>query len=644
MISALTNHLFQSTLFAIAAGLLTLAFRKNQAKVRYWLWLSASLKFFVPFSLLIGIGSQLEWTPAAQKLATQVVGPAISFTVEQISEPFAQAVTPTSSMAGHMDWFPVTLAIWVCGFLAIVLIRSRAWLRIRDAIRASQPATIPAAVEIRVSQGLVEPGVVGLFHPILLLPEGIVERLTRSQLEAVLAHELCHIRRRDNLCASLHMIVEAVFWFHPLVWWIGARLVEERERACDEEVLRLGNQASVYADAILHVCKLYLESPLACVSGVAGSDIRRRIEIIMSNRGVQGLNRAKKFLLVAAGMAAVLSPVMIGIVMGLGHAPAAQAQSTAQQSPTAPAPKFDVASIKPCQPGDGPGRGGSGDMGAKNGVNPNMPEGVGGYFRASPGRLDVTCGSILTMVDFAYVHNGAPLLNNPGGPMREGESIMGVPKWAMSARYTIHAETDDPVANGPTQRPPRDLGAPLPAATLLYGPMLQRLLEERFHLKIRRVAEEAPMYALTVAKSGFKLKPMQEGDCIPDGPPEWPAGGRPACNWTGWDVNGPNRRLLLGGVTLNVLARDFGQLILDRNVIDRTGITGKFVFRLEYSPDENTRCIFPGRPCPVDTNSDIPPAATIFTALEQQLGLKLEPIKGPREHIVIDHVEPPSEN
>ena len=152
------------------------------------------------------------------------------------------------------------------------------------------------------------------------------------------------------------------------------------------------------------------------------------------------------------------------------------------------------------------------------------------------------------------------------------------------------------------------------------------------------------MYALTVAKSGFKLKPMQEGDCIPDGPPEWPAGGRPACNWTGWDVNGPNRRLLLGGVTLNVLARDFGQLILDRNVIDRTGITGKFVFRLEYSPDENTRCIFPGRPCPVDTNSDIPPAATIFTALEQQLGLKLEPIKGPREHIVIDHVEPPSEN
>jgi len=55
-------------------------------------------------------------------------------------------------------------------------------------------------------------------------------------------HEVQHVRRRDNLAAAMHLVVEAIFWFHPLVWWLGARLVEERERACDEEVLRLGNQ------------------------------------------------------------------------------------------------------------------------------------------------------------------------------------------------------------------------------------------------------------------------------------------------------------------------------------------------------------------------------------------------------------------
>ncbi len=125
---------------------------------------------------------------------------------------------------------------------------------------------------------------VGLLRPILLLPAGIAERLTPPQLEAVLAHELCHVRRRDNLFASIHMIVEAIFWFHPLVWWIGARLVEERERACDEEVLSLGSEPHVYAEAILNVCKLYVESPLVCVSGVTGANLKRRIEAIMTNR------------------------------------------------------------------------------------------------------------------------------------------------------------------------------------------------------------------------------------------------------------------------------------------------------------------------------------------------------------------------
>jgi bla regulator protein BlaR1 len=138
----------------------------------------------------------------------------------------------------------------------------------------------------------MEPGVVGIFRPVLLLPEGILDRLTPAQLEAIVAHELCHVRRRDNLTAAIHMVVETIFWFHPLVWWIRARLIDERERACDEEVLRLGNQAEVYAESILEACKLYLESPLACVSGVTGSDLKKRIESIMANRHAVRLSRS----------------------------------------------------------------------------------------------------------------------------------------------------------------------------------------------------------------------------------------------------------------------------------------------------------------------------------------------------------------
>src|SRR5206468_2258299 len=179
----------------------------------------------------------------------------------------------------------------------------------------------------RCSPGLLEPGIVGVFHPVLLLPAGIAQRLTAQQLDAVFAHELCHVRRRDNLSSAIHMIAEALFWFHPLVWWIGARLVEERERACDEGVLRLGKEPRIYADAILNVCKLYVESPLVCVSGVTGSDLKKRIEAIMMNRTGQRLNHAKKLLLAGAGVAALAGPFVIGVVIGVGHAPPVRAQS-----------------------------------------------------------------------------------------------------------------------------------------------------------------------------------------------------------------------------------------------------------------------------------------------------------------------------
>jgi beta-lactamase regulating signal transducer with metallopeptidase domain len=326
-------HLWQSTWIAAAVALLTLAFRGNRARVRYGLWLCASLKFLVPFALFISLGSQL-----APRSVTAPIAPAA---VERIAltlaapAPFTLAA-PTPTVR---DWKPAAVAgAWLAGFAAILLMRLRGWRRVRAALRASAPLPIPAAVEIRCAPGLLEPGVVGLRRPVLLLPEGIVERLTPTQLQAVLAHEVCHVRRRDNLWTSLHMLVEAVFWFHPLVWWIGARMVEERERACDEGVLSLGNEPGAYAEAILAICKLYVESPLACVSGVTGADLKKRIEAIMNNRIGLGLNLTKKLLLASAGAAALAAPIAIGVLIGAGHAPVLHARPAAPPAAVAPVP------------------------------------------------------------------------------------------------------------------------------------------------------------------------------------------------------------------------------------------------------------------------------------------------------------------
>jgi beta-lactamase regulating signal transducer with metallopeptidase domain len=326
MISELTAHLWQSTFFALAVALLTVAFRRNRARVRFWLWLTASLKFFIPFALLLSVGTQL-----AQKLEWETAPPVVSVAMEYVAQPFVFAPLPAQPAPHRTNWMPFAIVgVWLCGALTVLAIRARMWLRIRALLRASTPLEIPAAVEVRSAPGLLEPGVVGgiaWMRPILLLPEGILETLTPSQLEAVLAHELCHVRRRDNLFAAIQMIAEAAFWFHPLVWWIGARLVEERERACDEDVLTLGNEPRVYADAILNVCKLYAESPLVCVAGVTGSDIRARIEAIMTNRIGVTLNSARKLLLATAGFAAIAGPIAVGLLIGIGHLPAINAQS-----------------------------------------------------------------------------------------------------------------------------------------------------------------------------------------------------------------------------------------------------------------------------------------------------------------------------
>jgi uncharacterized protein (TIGR03435 family) len=579
-----TNHLWQSTIFAAAAGLLTLAFRRNRAQVRYWLWFSASVKFLAPFTLLMSLG---RMAPVRPSIA--IATPAVSVAVEQIAQPFPEAL-PIVPARRNIDWLPI---VWTCGFAAVIGVRFRGWLQVRRAIRTSTPLDIPAPVTVRSSPGLIEPGAVGLWRPILLLPVGIAQRLTPSQLEAVLAHELCHVRRRDNLFATIHMVVEAISWFHPLVWWIGARLVEERERACDEEVLRLGNAPDDYAEAILNVCKLYVESPLACVSGVTGADLKKRIEVIMTNRLALKLNFTRKAALSIAATAALAAPIVVGVL----NAPFSRAQSPVDR------PRFEVASVKPCKVGDVSYSGG----GQRKGGGPSI---------SSPGTLSTACSTVEELIRGAYIQYATG--RDPSSPR-----VLGGPDWLRSDRYIIDAKPEESQSQG-----------------MMMGPMLQTLLEDRFKLKVHRESREVPVYALTVAKNGPRLSPFQKGSCTPV---EFGTVPRPrpadACR-----VMVGRGTLTAQGSTVSALSKLLF-LVMDRPVLDKTGISGLFDFHLEFVSDEHTPYLDPkGDPAfPADTPAD-DPGPSIFAVLQKQYGLKLEPTKGPRDFLVIDHAERPSEN
>ena len=321
----LTAHLWQSTLFAAMAGLMTIALRRNQAHVRYWLWLAASYKFLLPFSWLVTIGHQFEWRAAPPN-----VPPAFSVVTDAITGPIFLTMFPSADRGtAHTSAFPMVMfAVWACGLIAVVASWVREWLRVRAIVRTASPLALDLPIRVVSTPKPLEPGVFGIVRPALLLPEGITTRLTQAQLQAILAHELCHVRRRDNLTAAIHMLVEAIFWFHPMVWWLGARLMNERERACDEEVLQGGSQAHIYAESILKVCEFYLESPLACVSGVSGSGLKKRIKRIMKEHFGVALSARKKFLLGTAAVAVLAVPLIAGVL-----AVPLRAQSAPGQSP-----------------------------------------------------------------------------------------------------------------------------------------------------------------------------------------------------------------------------------------------------------------------------------------------------------------------
>ena len=601
MTGAVINHLWQSTVFAILAGLLTLAFRKNRAQVRYWLWFSASLKFLLPFSLLLTMGGYLGRSrPATGSVAV----PAITYTVVQIAEPFPPSPAPAPSTRSNTDWIPiVVVGLWVCGFAGIALMRLRGGLRIRAVVRSSTPIDIPFPVEVHSSPALLEPGVVGFFRPVLLCPRGIVGRLTPSQWQAVLAHERCHIKRHDNLTAAIHMLVEAVFWFHPLVWWISARLIDERERACDEAVLELGSEPRVYAESILKTCEFCVESPVACVSGITGADLKKRIVRIMTQLTPSKLNLGKRIMLASIAMAAVAGPVVFGLLN------AQQIRAQSASSTVGPLPSFEVASVKPNHSGSHGGR-------------LDIPE----------GRFLATNLPAKMIIAWAYAGTSLPL---------RLDQLQGAPSWIDSERYDIDAKLDDSDVEALRKLPAEQ-------RLLQIRLRLQSLLADRFKLRVRNETKELSIYALVIAKKGPRLQEAKPGDTYPNGMKG--VDGRPILGKM-WVGQGQNGEFFLKGQAVSMAT--FVTTMAHSNhvghtVLDETGLKGTYDITLEWTPDQSPDGMIQGPDGgKLGAESASPPdtsGPSLFTAIREQLGLQLEPTKGPVDVIVIDHIERPSEN
>lgn len=285
--------------------------------------------------------------------------------------------------------------------------------------------------------------------------------------------------------------------------------------------------------------------------------------------------------------------------VGLLNGPAVRAQSAT--------PKFEVASIKPCE-----------EAGLARSSN-------GGGARAfSPGRLNLPCLSVMALIDRAY-------LAWAGGRLRVWPpqlAIEGGPAWINSAHYRIEAKAEGPQSRG-----------------AMNGPMLQALLEDRLKLKVHRETREAAVYALTVAKGGARLQPFREGSCIKvefDALPRPPALGQPEPVLCGMsEVTAKGYRLY--GTSIAEFATEFSDR-LDRPVIDKTGIVGLFNINLELPATD----LYPASAAgDASTPSEPADPFSMFDSVRaavRKLGLRLDPAKGPAQFLVIDHVERPAGN
>jgi uncharacterized protein (TIGR03435 family) len=570
-LSALANHLWQSTLFALVVPLFALSLKQNRAAIRCWLWTATSVKFLIPFALLMSIGSQFQW-----RTASPMSQPGMVSVMKGISVPFTPATTsPVRNVspkpAAKTSRVPVVLAsVWPFGCAVVLLAWLREWNRMRKIIKTASPLSLNIPIAVRSTPARVEPGVAGILRPVLLLPEGICDRLTEKQFESILAHELCHVRRRDNLAALVHMIVETIFWFHPLVWWIERRLMEERERACDEEVLRLTNDGQTYAEGILNVCKLYAETPVICMSGVSGANLRKRIETIMARPNLRELNFSRKALLVCRAIAALAGPITIGV----RHSTALAAQAVQYTSglTTVANRKFDVASVK------------------ENTAPPEM-------WQLNPPRNG---GLMLTNM---------PLRKIIASSFRIQDTVVEGPSWIDSVRYDVAAKGPDPNAGYPE-----------------VWEMMRNMIADRFKLKYHIEERERPIFALTVAKGGHKLKKPEDGPCAK----QIKAGEHCAnLRFSAFNIGITNMPIqnLIGG-----LAR----IMPDRPIVDRTGLTGNYDLDVSWA-DESRPANGELRPGALDV-------AALITAFQEQAGLKLESARGPVLFLVIDHVEKASSN
>jgi uncharacterized protein (TIGR03435 family) len=494
--------------------------------------------------------------------------------------------------------FPWLVSIWLVGVVMLAARAAVGWWRVsrlhRLGLSSKSSAWQAAANRIAGRLGLTRavrivelphidvPFVIGCLRPMVVLPLSAMTQLNVMQVEAILAHELAHIRRHDYLVNLLQTLAETVFFYHPAVWWLSARIRDEREHCCDDVAVEVCGDPVGYAAALTELESSRigdLNLATAATGGLLINRVRRILKIELPKQS--SVSHWATSAVLAAGVLATATTV-------------AQSPAPADDEPT-----FEVASVRP------------------NSSPDNKM-----VISAQPGGR------------FTAINVPAAVLIRSAYRLQEFQ-LVGGPEWISNEKFDVIAKADRefpvPIPGGP----------PSPAQL-----MLRSLLRERFNLVVRRETREMPIYAMVRGredgKLGVELSPSTT-DCEAlgaarqgGGAPQLPKPGeRPVCS-----IRMGFGELAGGGFPLSSLASALVQTV-QRTVVDRTGLVGNFDFHVRWTPDKLPAGAPADRPFRMNGLEIDPNGPSIFTALQEQLGLKLESARGPVEVLVVDHIERP---
>jgi beta-lactamase regulating signal transducer with metallopeptidase domain len=323
--------LWQSSLLIATIFVLDFALRRKiRAAIRYALWLVVLVKLLLPPSL--ALPTSVTWwlppspqPPARPQTAAFVVnhGDQSAFTFPLQSQPSPAPIPPKMSAAA---WSLAASGAVSAVLLAWLLFR---WRQINQKVRRATASEelIPIlhetrrlthlrpGIRLKLTDDSMSPAVCGLFRPVILLPQSLVEKLSAGQLRAVLLHEAIHLRRGDVWVNCAQALLQIFYWWHPLLWLANARIRRVREEAVDDAVmLALRDDAEIYAPTLLEVAKLAFNRPLASL-GLVGilesrSALRQRIERLVD------FNAPKKAGLTIVSILGILVFSAVALPMG----------------------------------------------------------------------------------------------------------------------------------------------------------------------------------------------------------------------------------------------------------------------------------------------------------------------------------------